>query len=233
MVLGLDSPPCDWLVNYLDRDKGPIFVFVHGLGADRSEWHSVLPMLKETHPSGMFMFRWSPVAARDPLVEALSAGISRLAQCLAGHARPIWVLAHSAGGVIAAYAAGRINVPVGTPLPGVTIFTVGSMLAGTLTRAANADGTEQPLLFLNLGQTITEYPSAAYGVQVFHLRTSYPADYFMKPEPGGRLPNDPSVGVKGARQIDLPPELAHDAALLYVAKKITNGTWREWKSGPK
>jgi alpha-beta hydrolase superfamily lysophospholipase len=163
------------------------------------------------------------------LVEELSAGVSRLSTCLSGHGHPIVLLAHSAGGVIASFAAARINVPVGVTLPGVFIMTVASPLAGTMARISAADGTAEPRFVMDLGTAITSYPAAAFGVQVVHLRTSFPADPHMEVTKEGHLPNDPSVGVAGARQINLPVELSHDASLLYVARKIADGSWERWR----
>ena len=80
---------------------------------------------------------------------------------------------------------------------------------------------------LDFGTRITEYPVAPTSVATVHLRTQYPGDQVMKPK-DGLAPNDPAVGIPGARQVDLPATLTHDEALVYVAQKIADGTWREW-----
>jgi hypothetical protein len=175
----------------------------------------------------MFMFRWVPYEERDSLVEQLAAGVSRLTQCFAGRAGPIIVLAHSAGGIIASYAASLITVPAGTALPYVHVLTIAAPLAGVLGRPGTEDGTASGPFIMEMGTAYTPYSRPAYGVEVVHLRTSYPADVHMKPD-GDHLPNDPAIGVVGAPQIDLPAAVTHDQSVMCVARQVADGTWRRW-----
>jgi hypothetical protein len=59
-------------------------------------------------------------------------------------------------------------------------------------------------------------------VRVVHLRTQAPADVSMMGLPA-HPPNDPSVGVPGAPQINLPAKLNHDGALIYVIRALMDG----------
>jgi hypothetical protein len=88
------------------------------------------------------------------------------------------------------------------------------------------------MFLFDLGHAITEYPVAPRGVRVVHLRTSPSADKFMETFLDHE-PNDPTVGVPGAAQVDLPPRLDHDAALAYVAGRIADGSWLEWVGGAR
>jgi pimeloyl-ACP methyl ester carboxylesterase len=207
-------------------------VFVHGIPGDYEEWYDVPPLLAQAHPAAMFMFRWVPYEERDAIVEQLAAGVSRLAECFAGHARPIILLAHSAGGIIASYAASLIAVPAGTPLPYVHVITVAAPLAGILGRPGSEDGTSAGPFIMEMGTSYTPYSRPSYGVQVAHLRTSYPADVHMKPD-NGHLPNDREIGVVGARQIDLPADVTHDKSVWFAARKIADGSWHRWFAEPQ
>jgi pimeloyl-ACP methyl ester carboxylesterase len=204
-----DMPPCESLTSHLTAGDHPLYVFVHGYGGDNGEWHAIPTLLESTHPAAMFMFRWSANGNREQTESLLAAGVSHLLACFAGRAHPVLLLAHSAGGLVASYAQSRIIVPAGATLPAVYVVTVASPLAMSQT--------------MSLGTL----PAEAKGVRVAHLRTSYPADPHMKPD-DGRLPNDPSVGVAGARQIDLPPDVNHDGSILYAAQRFADGTWKEW-----
>jgi hypothetical protein len=187
--------------------------------------------LMRAHPASVFMFRWVLYEPRDELVARLATGISRLAQCLPDSEGRLVVLAHSAGGVIASLAAHQIKLPPATrPVPWVTVLTVASPLSGKRDRAPNADGSQQALFFFDLGTRITGYPAAAAGVRVVHLRTHYPADWVMEPN-GDLSPNDPTVGVPGAPQLELPDGLGHPESLEYVAAEIAADRWKRWRDG--
>jgi alpha-beta hydrolase superfamily lysophospholipase len=158
------------------------------------------------------------------MAEDLALGISRLVTCRPG--QPILVLAHSAGGVIISTAASQLKLPAQAADDAVTILTVASPLAGTMGRERPDGGRPEHFVF-DIATRITSYPSAPRGVRAVHLRTSYPADAWMAPS-ADFVPNDPAVGIPLARQIDLPPQLGHDAALVHVAWKLADGTWRAW-----
>lgn len=204
----------------------PIVVLVHGIGGDGPEMEQVVPLVADWRPPAAFMLRWVPYDDRDEVAVRLAAGISRLAACAPQH--HLLVIAHSAGGVITSQAASRVVLGDRAP---IDVWTVASPLAGTVRRAGNADGKAEATLMLDLGSRITQYPAAAPGVNVKHLRTSAPADHIMVPS-GDLLPNDPKVGVPGAPQLDLPADLTHEGALTYVVKQLVAGEASQWLSSP-
>src|SRR5439155_1274890 len=104
------------------------------------------------------------------------------------------VLGHSAGGVLAAFAASRVEL--GEPPHPVDIITVASPLAGVGARPAVDETDDETWFFNDLGATHRAYPAAKPGVHVLHLRTLYPADRVMKPTRGGYSPNAISAVVK-------------------------------------
>lgn len=193
-----------------------LFVFVHGIGGLGPEWRVPMAVLGVNAP--VYVFRWLPFQARDAIVEVLSAGVTTLLRC--SNARRLVVLAHSAGGVVASFAAARMAVPITSDHAQIDLVTVASPLAGTRARVRNADGSEEARFILDLGSAIREYPPTALNVSVTHFVTHYPPDEVMKPNGDGYLPNDPNVGVPGAQRIDIP-NLDHDASLAWVAEHLT------------
>jgi pimeloyl-ACP methyl ester carboxylesterase len=218
--LGRYSPPCDWLAASLPPEPRPVWILVHGVKGDGPEWWPVAPLLTHAKPAAIFMFRWVAYAERDTLVEELAGGTSRIVECLRGRAGPFIVLAHSAGGVLAARAAAITAVPAGET---VRVYTVAAPLAGTGDRKVNRDGSPEATFMLDLGTDIKAYPAAAPRLEVTHLRTTFPSDTVMKPNRKGHAPNERGIGVPGAREVDLPVKLGHDDSLLWVARELAEG----------
>ena len=213
---GFDYPGCPVLSG--DASK-PIVVLVHGIGGEGPEMASSVPLLRGWD---VFMLRWVPYDDRDSVSQRLADGLTRLSAC--APERRLLMVAHSAGGVVASHAASRVKL-VGSAT--LDVWTVASPLAGTVRRAGNADGRAEAVLFLDLGSRITQYPVAARGVSVKHLRTSAPADHIMAPS-GDLLPNDPTIGVPGAPQLDLPGGLSHGDALVWVVGQLSRGEAGLW-----
>ncbi|MBL8949824.1 MAG: hypothetical protein JNK82_03545 [Myxococcaceae bacterium] len=199
--------------------SGTVFVLVHGIGGEGTEWVGVIPTLAQLEPAAIYMYRWFAYAERGVIVQGLVDGVQQLASCHPDH--PIVVLGHSAGGVVTAFAASRFRLK-GRPAP-VTLITVASPLAGVGARPEIQDADDHMHFFNDLGTTHRSYPAASAGVAVLHLRTQYPGDVIMKPTRAGYSPNAPSAVVKGSRVLDLPGTLGHDDSLLYVARELRAG----------
>jgi pimeloyl-ACP methyl ester carboxylesterase len=196
---------------------GVVFILVHGVGGDGLEWLPVVPTLAKAGPRAMYMYRWFFPRERGELLDALVSGVERIAACHPGSR--LVLLAHSAGGVLASFAASRFRVPEGTALE---VLTVASPLAGSGMRA-DFELDDDTRFLLQLGGVIRGYPAAAPRVRVTHLRTDWPADAAMKPSSKGYRPNDPAVRVEGAEVIDLPASLDHSTALLHAAEELASG----------
>ncbi len=215
---GFDYPGCPVLFG--DASK-PLVVLVHGVGGEGPEMAESVPLLRGWD---VFMHRWVPYESRDEVAQRLADGLTRLSACAPD--RQLLVIAHSAGGLVASHAASRVKLVGAAQLD---VWTVASPLAGTVRRAGNADGRAEAVLMLDLGSRITQYPAAARGVSVKHLRTSARADWIMKPV-GDLMPNDPNVGVPGAPQIDLPETLDHGGALVWVVGALAENRAAAWLS---
>jgi hypothetical protein len=225
-IASLDAPGFDCASLRLPAD-GLVVVLVHGLKGDGPEFEEVVPLIAGSKPAGMFMFRWVAFDQLEPISRRFGAGLTALAACRP--AGEILVLAHSAGGVVISSGASAVALPEGAKDGAVKLLTVASPLAGTMNRA-RTEGRNESRFMLDLGTRFTRYPEAGRGVRAVHLRTQFPADGVMKPQ-GEFVPNDRAVGIPGAPQVDLPKELGHVESLTWVAKKVADGTWREWFLG--
>lgn len=223
LPLGLSTPPCDEVRARVQYPGRPFVVAVHGVEGDGPEWWPAMPVLAAARPAALLMFRWVPYDERDPITLGLAVGVSRLLECAGDLASGLVVLAHSAGGIVASYAASRIAVPASWGDKPVVIVTVASPLAGTVDRARNTDGRAEAKFILDLGSAISSYPAAARGVTAVHLRTQYPADGVMKPTAGGHRPNEPGIGVPGARELEVPADVGHVPALAWAAEELASG----------
>ena len=175
------------------------------------------------------LYRWVPWDERDAIASGFAVGISHLLNCVPSADGHLLVVAHSAGGIVAGFGATRFAIPRRERAgPALYLMTVSAPLAGMNDRKPNADGREEVRFLLDWGTRISGYPVAPTSISVVHLRTQYPADTVMKPTAKNELPNDPAIGVPGAKQIELPTGLTHDGALTYVVGKIADGTWGTW-----
>ena len=227
MPLADSQADCEQALGPVGSDPSrPIVVLVHGVGGDGPEMEDVVPRFDDSRPRALFMLRWVPYDERDAIASRLAAGISRIAACVPDSRGRIIVIAHSAGGVLTGFAAGRLRLPAGEQ-PWVHLITVASPLAGTVRRTGNADGSQEAVFMLDLGTRILAYPAAARGVHVVHLRTHAPADPIMQ-NSGDLFPNDVHIGVPGAAQVELPGELGHSDALVFVAREMVAGRGSEW-----
>ncbi|MGQ0507354.1 MAG: alpha/beta fold hydrolase [Myxococcaceae bacterium] len=202
--------------------NGPVFLLVPGVAGDGVEWWPVIPVLRQAAPAAMFMYRWLAPTPRGAVIEGLVQGVNQLVDCYA-EAGPIVLLAHSAGGVISAFAASRFHLPpTDEGHPRLYVLTVASPLAGVGYRERENDNDDTRLIN-DLGTAQQTYPAAAPGVNVLHYRTQFPADTVMKPNVFGHEPNQRGVGVKGARELDVPVTLGHNLSLLHVARELVAG----------
>jgi hypothetical protein len=208
--------------------EGQVIVFVHGVKGDGDEISGLLPTLAKAKPAAVFLYRWVPWDERDSIARGFAAGISHLLDCVPGIDGNLLVLAHSAGGMVVGYGAPRLVVPPRARKgPALYVMTVASPLAGMDDRTPNPGGQAQAKFMLDFGTRVVEYPVGPAAMAVVHLRTQYPGDQVMKPT-ATHAPNDPTVGIPGAKQIDLPAQLNHDSALAWVAAKIVDGSWQAW-----
>ena len=219
--------PCDPVRARLGEAPKPIIVMVPGVGGDGEESREAVPALMAAKPASVFMFRYDPFEEIGALTERLATGLSRLAECIPEGAGRLIVLAHSGGGLISTIAVADVKPPKDVQGDWLTLLTVASPLAGTSRFPTPQNQAKQRLMRVLGTNNTVPFPEPAKGVRVVHLRSSAQSDGYMAPS-GDHLPNDPKVGSPGAPHFDLPVELSHSQALVYVAKRVGDGTWTEW-----
>ena len=210
---------CLFLTGASLQPRGPVFILVHGVKGIGAEWWPVVPTLAAASPAAIFMFRWSVTQTRAAVLESLVTGIEQITRCSRG-AAPV-VLAHSAGGVVMSFAASRLK----TDGQRLDVLTVASPLAGIGFHSKIDNDDDDTRFFNDLGASKGSYSAAAPNVLVTHFRTRFPGDPVMKPNVFGHAPNERGVGVEGAAEVDLPDNLTHDGALLYVARQLAAHDW--------
>jgi pimeloyl-ACP methyl ester carboxylesterase len=208
--------------------EGEVIVLVHGVTGDGDEIRDLLPILSRSRPAAIFLYRWVAWDDRDAIARGFAVELSRLLECVPSVDGHLLVVGHSAGGIVVGFGSNLLVIPRRERTgPALYALTVASPLAGMTERAPNEGGRAEAKFMLDFGTQIAGYPIAPMAMAIAHLRTQYPGDSVMKPT-ATHTPNDPRIGVPGARQIDLPATLTHDAALVHVAEKIADGTWRAW-----
>lgn len=196
-------------------DGAPVTVAVHGWFGAGPEWEASLASL----PGDVWFYRWSPFQAGEDIFAGLAEGLAALDDC----GRPVYVLAHSAGGVVASKSSGRFAAPEAP----ITVLTVASPIGGIGLKDPVAE-PEGPFA-RHFGERIEDYAAPPEGVRVLHLRTSPASDPFSRVRKG----HDPvAVRVPGATVVDLPVELGHDASLVWVAERLGDGRWAAWLDQP-
>lgn len=197
-----------------DCPPGDAWIGVPGYWGDGPEWQEAAAFL----PGRLYIFRWSPNADVNVTLHDFVHGVDRLARCPGD----VFVIGHSAGGLLVSFAAERFAPQA----EGRTwVLTVAAPIAGTGTSPSEARPGEP--MAAHQQELVRWYGRAAPGVRGVHLRTNPLVDPISDSR-NGHDPIDPRVGIPGALQIDLPRKLGHDPALIWTAERLGDGRWRDW-----
>jgi hypothetical protein len=135
------------------------------------------------------------------------------------------VVAHSAGGIVAAHGLAGIAVPPGARIQLVTIGTpfagMGAAPVGdprTQGRSDYDDPLGSPAIFA-VGGHLRRYPPLPPGISVVEYTTSWPPDPVMQPRYGWN-PAPRDVGPAGARRIPVDPKLDHNFVVARVVEEL-------------
>lgn len=197
-----------------DCPAGPVYIGVPGYWGDGIEW----PQAAAFWQDRLYIFRWSPDADINVTLHELVWGVDRLARCDG----PVFLIGHSAGGIVVSLIAGEL-APV--PEGHLTIFTASAPLAGTGTQPSEARPGEP--MSAHLHEVMNHYAMPSPGVRAVHLRTNPLVDAINMAH-FSRDPIDPTIVLPGAVLIDVPRSLGHDPALIWAAERIGDGRWTEW-----
>lgn len=194
--------------------SGPIYIGVPGYWGDGIEW----PQAAAFWQDRLYMYRWSPDADVNVTLGDLRWGVDRLARC----GPPVFLIGHSAGGIVVSLVASEL-APV--PEGHLTILTASSPLAGTGTEPSEPRPGEP--MSAHLHEVMNRYAAPAPGIRAIHLRTNPLVDAINMAH-YARDPIDPTVVLPGAVLIDVPRSLGHDPALIWAAERIGDGRWAAW-----
>lgn len=195
------------------RPQGPVFVLVPGIGGDGPEWHRAVERLARVEGAQAWLYRWLPYAPREPTLVLFAEGMQRVWDCAPDST--ITVIAHSAGGILAALALPRLPERMR-----LALYTVAAPLAGASKEARPEEILDWRPFVATIGSARTAYAPAPAGFLVTHVRTDPRSDRHMRPDRSGHVPNDPAVRVPGASVIDAPADLGHDEALSWAVGQV-------------
>lgn len=185
-----------------------LFVLVPGLLGYGWEWDKPVARLRATPGVDFVVFWWEPWGSVDRAARALDEVLTRALVSAPPSVREIVVVAHSAGGVVAAHAVGRMP----SPARKLTLVTIGAPFAGMhICPWSEVDVIHAPLM-LGVAAVYQRYPPPPAGVEVIEYITKWPADPVMQPH-WGTAPSQADVGPTGARRIEVDPKLDHNLVL--------------------
>jgi pimeloyl-ACP methyl ester carboxylesterase len=197
----------------LKPDTERLFVLVPGLLGYGWEWDAPVARLRKTPKVDFVVFWWEPWGSVDRAARELDDVLSRALASAPPSVREIVVVAHSAGGLVAAHAVGRLS----SPPRKLTLVTIGAPFAGMhICPWSEVDILHAPLM-LSVAAVYHRYPPPPAGVDVIEYITSWPADPVMQPH-WGTVPSRSDVGPAGARRIAVDPKLDHN----FVIDRVMN-----------
>lgn len=192
-----------------------VVILVGGMLGFGWEWDKPLGRIAAEEDTQVQVFHWPMSSSLGAAARDFAARTNQLLGRLPPSVGRVLVFAHSAGGMITAFALDRLRVPAGVRLH---VVNVGAPYAGMHTAFIESrDGIWAPLV-IALGGTFTRYPRPAPRITVESWVTPWPGDPVMQPH-YGHDPADPRVGPPGPRR-QLPPGTDHNHTLEYVVRAV-------------
>jgi pimeloyl-ACP methyl ester carboxylesterase len=165
------------------RDRRALVILVHGAFGFGDEWRVVVDAVRAQPRTALVAFAWSGPWTRKPSLPA--EALRRLLQQAVDESAPptrILVIAHSAGGALASYAAERLRVPPGVR---VEILSIAAPSGMNLAPYRPERQVDTPLGFAVGGRQAA--PGAiAVGVEFVEYVTADPPAHPAPPRPGVR-----------------------------------------------
>jgi hypothetical protein len=181
-----------------------LFILVPGTLGYGWEWDRPVERLRATPGVELAVFVWDGWSSLERAARELTAVLERAQLVAPPSLREIVVLAHSGGGVVAAYAVGQLP----PPRVSLTLVTIGAPFAGMHICPCSESDLKHAPLMLSLSTRFSRYPAPAPGVKVIEYVTAYPGDPVMHPYWGESAAPE-GIGPPGARRIMLDPRLDH------------------------
>lgn len=195
-----------------------LFVLVPGMLGYGWEWDGPVAKLRAAPKVDFVVFWWDPWGSVDRAARELAAMLTAADAEAPPSVREIVVVAHSAAGLVAAYALGKIAPPSRK----WTVVTIGAPFAGMhICPCGELDIVHAPLM-LSIAAWFGKYPAPPAGVDIVEYVTSYPSDPVMHPY-WGKSAAPADVGPAGAKRIPVDPNLDHNFVVDKVVTDLLRG----------
>jgi hypothetical protein len=211
----------------LRQNVARLFILVPGALGYGWEWDAAVASLRKQH-ADFIVFWWDPWSSIRSGANHLRS-VVQTALWVEPSLKEVILVAHSAGGIVAAHGLAGVAVPPGTRIKLVTIGTpfagMGAAPVGD-PRVQGASDYDDPLgspAIFAVGGHLHRYPPLPAGVAVVEYTTSWPPDPVMEPRYGWN-PAPPGVGPAGARRIPVDPKLDHNFVVARVVDELLSAT---------
>jgi hypothetical protein len=224
-------PSCPWADGLssaprLRRNAKRLYVLVPGALGYGWEWDAAVAALRKAD-ADFVVFWWDPWNTLTEGAHHLNA-VLQTALWTYPSLREVVVVAHSAGGMVAAQALDHLSVPPGRHLE---LVTIGTPFAGMGT--APISDYDDPLgspSVIAIGGHFRRYPDPPPGVSVLEYITTWPPDPVMMPRYGWQ-PAPPDVGPRGARRVPVDPKLDHNYVVAHVVEQLLSARSKSSPAG--
>jgi hypothetical protein len=200
------------------RDASRLFVLVPGVLGYGWEWDGAVKALRHSQDADFFVFWWEPWSSLRRASDELHDTLERALYTSPPSVKKIVVVAHSAGGMVAAHALAHLIVPPGRQL---LLVTIGTPFAGMMGPPFSIDDPLDSPVMIGIMGTFRRYPKPPPGVSVVEYVTSWPADPVMQPRYGHEVA-PPNIGPRGARRISVDPHFDHNQIVSKVVIGLLN-----------
>jgi len=188
----------------LRPDTRAVVILVHGAFGFGDEWREVVDAVRARPKTALMAFSWGGPWTRKPTLAA--AALRRLVQRAVDDAPPgaqVLVIAHSAGGALASYAAERLHVPPGRR---VRILSIAAPEGMSFEPYRPDRAVDTPLGFAVGGEQRAPGPIAP-GVDYVEYETADP-------------PAHPAPARPGARRVYLGARVGHTESVRVAALPV-------------
>jgi hypothetical protein len=183
-----------------------LFVIVPGVLGYGWEWDDAVKALAQAPHADYVIFWWEPWGSVEKGARELADTLLRALWTTPAQVREVVVAAHSVGGIVAAHALGRIQVPAGKQL---TVLTIGVPFGGMLGPPFSIDDALRSPAMMSVMGTFRDYPDPPPRTRVIEYVTSFPSDPVMQPRYGHQV-SPPGIGPRGARRVAVDPKFDHN-----------------------
>lgn len=200
------------------RGADRLFVLVPGVLGYGWEWDGAVRALRQSRDADFFVFWWEPWKSLRRAASDLHDTLERALYTSPPSVKKVVVVAHSAGGMVAAHALAHLVVPPGRRL---LLVTIGTPFAGMKGPPMSIDDPLDSPVMIGIMGTFRRYPAPPPGVSVVEYVTSWPADPVMQPRYGHQVA-PPDIGPLGARRIPVDPHFDHNQIVSKVVVGLLN-----------